>query len=79
MTVHSPALLSALRRQHFPCFLMKAFETLPPGDPPLEMAWYLKAMCHGLQEVHEGKERRLVITVPPRHLKSVTASVAFVA
>lgn len=79
MTLHDPRLLSALRRQQFELFLMKAFETLHPGDPPLALAWYLKAICHGLAEVHAGRERRLVVTVPPRHLKSVTASVAFVA
>lgn len=36
-------------------------------------------MCHALEGVERGDERRLVVTVPPRHLKSVTASVAFVA
>lgn len=71
--------LSALRRQHFELFLLKAFETLHPGDPPLELAWYLKAICHSLTGVRVGHCKRLVVTVPPRHLKSVTASVAFVA
>lgn len=71
--------LAAARRQHFPLFLMKAFETLHPGAPPLELSWYLKAICHELAMVHAGQEKRLVVTVPPRHLKSVTASVAFVA
>ncbi len=79
MTPLTPKLLAALRRQEFPMFLMKAFETLHPGEPPLDLAWYLEAMCHALVQVHLGEERRLVITVPPRHLKSVTASVAFVA
>ena len=79
MTLHLPSLLAALRRREFRMFLVKAFETLHPGDPPLELAWYLEAMCHALEQVHRGEERRLVITVPPRHLKSVTASVAFVA
>lgn len=58
---------------------MKAFETLHPGEQPLELSWYIEAMCHALSEVRSGATRRLVITVPPRHLKSVTASVAFVA
>lgn len=71
--------LAAARRQHFPLFLVKSFETLHPGAPPLELAWYLQAICHALAEVRRGEERRLVITVPPRHLKSITASVAFVA
>jgi len=79
MTLNSSALLSAARRQRFTLFLIKAFETLHPGDPPLKLAWYLQAICHGLSEVHQGNERRLVVTVPPRHLKAVTASVAFVA
>jgi predicted phage terminase large subunit-like protein len=71
--------LSAARRTHFELFLMKVFETLHPGEPPLKLPWYLHAVCHALTEVRAGRKRRLVITVPPRHLKSITASVAFVA
>jgi predicted phage terminase large subunit-like protein len=78
MTV-TPEMLSAARRQHFLLFVMKCFETLHPGAPPLQPAWYLKAICHALVEVHHGHEQRLVITVPPRHLNSITASVAYVA
>ena len=73
------ALTAAGRRRHFHLFLMKVFETLHPGEPALHMVWYLRAICHALCEVQEGSERRLVITVPPRHLKSITASVALVA
>ena len=79
MKLNPVAGLAAARRQHFPFFLMKAFETLHPGVPPLELSWYLKAICHRLAAVRTGEEKRLVVTVPPRHLKSVTASVAFVA
>lgn len=79
MQAHPMDLLSALRRQQFEFFLLKAFETLHPGEQPLELAWYLKAICHGLTKVRAGHCKRLVVTVPPRHLKSVTASVAFVA
>ena len=71
--------LAAVRRQRLSFFLIKAFETLHPGEKPLAHAWYLDAMCHWLERVEAGDERRLVVTVPPRHLKSVTASVAFVA
>jgi predicted phage terminase large subunit-like protein len=79
MNAINPSVFAALRRRDFRMFLMKAFETLHPGKSPLELAWYIEAMCHALEQVHRGEERRLVITVPPRHLKSVTASVAFVA
>lgn len=79
MTVQSNRILSALRRSDFSAFVMKVFETLHPGAPPLNRAWYLHAMCHALEEASSGEQRRLVITVPPRHLKSITASVALVA
>jgi len=79
MSEQNSNLLSAARRQRFHLFLIKAFETLHPGAPTLELSWYLRAICHALMEVHDGTKQRLVITVPPRHLKSVTASVAFVA
>lgn len=79
MKLNPKALGSAARRQHFHLFLMKVFETLHQGEPPLIMSWYLRAICHSLVEIFEGKEKRLVVTVPPRHLKSIAASVAFVA
>lgn len=72
-------IIAAAQRQHLAFFLMKVFEALHPGEPPLQLSWYLKAMCHALEEVKAGKTRRLVITVPPRHLKSITTSVAYVA
>lgn len=71
--------MSPLRREHFPFFLIKVFETLHPGAPPLELAWYLQAICHALAGTSSGAVKRLVVTVPPRHLKSITVSVAFVA
>ena len=79
--MNAPALMyvSAARRSHFTLFLMKVFETLHPAEPPLKLPWYLHSMCHALTEVRARRKRRLVITVPPRHLKSITASVAFVA
>lgn len=71
--------LAAAQRTHLSFFLIKAFELLHPGQPPLELSWYLDAICHLLEEAKAGNCRRAVITVPPRHLKSVTTSVAFVA
>ena len=79
MTFQSNRILSVLRRSDFSAFIMKVFETLHPGAPPLHRAWYIHAMCHALEEANNGQQRRLVITVPPRHLKSITTSVALVA
>jgi len=72
-------ILSAARRQHLDLFMIKVFETLHPGEPPLRMVWYIQAMCHLLEQVWSGTLRRVVITVPPRHLKSITVAVGFVA
>ena len=41
--------------------------------------WHVEAMAHALAEVLRGRTRRLIITVPPRSLKSICASVAFPA
>jgi predicted phage terminase large subunit-like protein len=41
--------------------------------------WHLQAMCWQLSKVATGHTRRLLITIPPRHLKTITTSVAFVA
>lgn len=71
--------VAALRRNRLSFFLLKVFETLHPGEPPLRLAFYVLAMCHALEEVAAGRKHRLVITVPPRHLKSITAGVALVA
>lgn len=79
MTAQASRILAAARRTEFSLFVMKVYETLHPGEPPLRLAWYLLAMCHALGGVRDRQTRRLVITVPPRHLKSITASVALVA
>ena len=66
-------------RQHFSLFLMRVFGDLHPGAAALAPAWYLQAICHALTQAAADQGSRLVITVPPRHLKSVAASVAFPA
>jgi predicted phage terminase large subunit-like protein len=74
-----PKLVCAARRSHLELFLMKVFETLHPGEPPLKRDWYISAMCHALTRVHRGETTRQIITLPPRHLKSILSTVAFVA
>jgi hypothetical protein len=43
------------------------------------MNWHLEVIAAKLTEVRQGKIRRLVINLPPRHLKSSMASIAFPA
>lgn len=78
MAAHDGRLLDALLRQDFHSFLMKAFFTLNPGERYLPN-WHLQALCWHLEQVRLGKIKRLRIEVPPRSLKSVSASVAFPA
>ena len=59
-------------------FVWKAFLTLHPGQAFIPN-WHVDAMCYALQQVADGHCRRLLITVPPRHLKSICAAVGLVA
>lgn len=69
----------AIQRQHLSLFLIRVFETLHPGEDDLHLSWYLRATCAKLEEVSSTPRGRLAISIPPRHLKSITAAVAFVA
>ncbi len=68
------ALLDALRRQELASFVAGAMPELAPGEPYLDN-FHIWAIAYELQRVLEGKSRRLLITCPPRHLKSTIASV----
>ena len=54
----------------------RAFLELYPGTHFLP-AFYIRAICYALERVERGEVRRLIILVPPRHLKSHCTSVAF--
>ena len=45
----------------------------------LEVAPYLEYLVSELTGLAEGRETRLIINLPPRHLKSVLTSIVFVA
>lgn len=78
MISHINPLLCAIMRREFHPFLMKCFETLNNGQK-LGDDWYLQAMCHELVKVHKAPTDHLAILVPPRHLKTITTTVAFTA
>jgi predicted phage terminase large subunit-like protein len=67
-----------LMRTDFEYFLAVAFRIITPGVN-LRWAWHLEAMAHALAQAAGGACLRLLITIPPRHLKSITVSVAYVA
>ena len=71
-------LLRAIRRRHLAAFNEKVFQTLDPGTR-YEHNWHLDHLCHQLTRVARGEVRRLILNVPPRSMKSITASIGFAA
>lgn len=66
--------IDALMRENMYLFLVQAFSELFPGEA-LARESYVEAMCYALQRMAVGDCRRLMISVAPRHLKSVCGSV----
>ena len=71
-------LIEALCRCDFVSFIQKAFRTLSP-NAILQINYHIWAMAHHLELVRRGKIKRLIISLPPRTLKSLITSVAFPA
>lgn len=72
------AQLRAVLRSDFMSFARKCFTELNPGVE-WKANWHLDAIAFQLTECLAGRQRRLVINIAPRHLKSFMVSVAFVA
>src|SRR6516165_5355357 len=70
--------LRALLRADLRYFIWKVFATVCPGEPYLRN-WHIEAIAHQLMRVHAGEVSRLLINQPPRSLKSMCVSVAYVA
>lgn len=70
--------LQAVLRADLTAFIQKAFETVSPGDTYVHN-WHIEAIAYELECCYRGESTRLLITQPPRTLKSICTSVAFVA
>ena len=68
----------AILRTDFDLFLRRCLMTLNPGARILPN-WHLDAIAHQLDRVRRGETTRIIFNMPPRHLKSMTVSVAFPA
>jgi predicted phage terminase large subunit-like protein len=69
---------NALVRADFATFVQVMFPEVSPGVS-LRWAAYLDLVCAYLADVAHGRRRNLIITMPPRHLKSFCVSVALPA
>lgn len=69
--------LDAVIRKDFNFFLEKAFHEICSGE--YKHNFHIDVIADYLNMVTEGKENRIIINMPPRHLKSKMVSVAYVA
>jgi hypothetical protein len=63
-------------RQDFVSFIQMCFDILTPAKSLL-MNWHIESIAYHLEQVRLGRIKRLIINLPPRHLKSLITSVAF--
>ena len=74
----SPDEYDAILRSDLDYFAQRCFCELNPQAAFLPN-WHIEVIAEKLAAVREGKIRRLIISLPPRHLKSLLASIAFPA
>ena len=70
--------LRAILATDFRAFVDYVFGVLRPTTP-FKPNWHIDAMAHKVSQIASGEVKRLIIAVPPRHLKSIIASVALPA
>jgi len=73
LQVHQAAL-----RDDLTSFIHQCFLTVVPGVSYMHN-WHIEALAYHLEQATDGRIKRLLITIPPRYLKSISASVALVA
>ncbi len=59
-------------------FIHRSFLELNPQTPFLSN-WHIELLAAKLEEVRRGTCKRLIVNIPPRHLKSHTTSIVFPA
>ena len=74
----SPREYDAILRSDLGYFAERCFCELNPQAAFLPN-WHIEVIAAKLAAVAQGKIRRLIINLPPRHLKSLLASIAFPA
>lgn len=71
-------LLDDFCRKNLYWFAQRAFSIVYPGETFLPN-WHIEAMCFELEELIRGRNHRLIVNLPPRHLKSYCAVIALPA
>ena len=72
------ARIQAVLRRDLMSFATKTFDHVAPAQH-FSRSWHQDAIAWHLEQARLGHIRRLIITLPPRHAKSIMASIAFPA
>lgn len=75
---HDQNVLDALLRNDLASFITKAFKSVDGSQSYLHN-WHIDLIANYLEKAYRREIKRLIITLPPRNLKSICASVAFPA
>jgi len=78
MTNISPREYRAILRSDFYAFVHRSVLELHPSIA-FQPNWHLEVMSQRLDAVRRGEIKRLIISIPPRHLKSICGSVCLLA
>ena len=70
--------LEVVLRNDLASFIQRSFQTVVPAAD-YQDNWHIDAIAWRLRQCFDGSIKRLIITLPPRNLKSICASVAFPA
>jgi hypothetical protein len=61
-------------RRSLGAFVRAAWPILEPGTPFIGN-WHIDAICAHLEAITRGELRRLIVNIPPRHMKSLAVTV----
>jgi predicted phage terminase large subunit-like protein len=78
MGISDRRVLTSFLWQYLIAFTVRTFQTVCSGQSYLHN-WHIDAITYRLMECQAGRINRLIITQPPRSLKSICTSVAYVA
>lgn len=62
----------------FKLFVQNAWPVIEP-QTPFVAGWHIDAICDHLQAASRGEIQRLLINIPPRHMKSIAVSIMWPA
>ena len=71
-------ILKALLREDFKSFVMKVFSEISPNAEYSDN-WHIDVICCEIEKIIYDLQKKLIINIPPRSLKSIICSVALPA